>query len=119
MKFGEMPYTRPNMDECLANLDSINAALKNAQSAEEQIELINKFDELKKDFDTNYNLCLVRHTIDTRDEFYDAENAFFDQNAPIFAAKVTEVSKNITESSYRKEISEILGEHYFNLLECS
>ena len=119
MKFGEMPYTRPNMDECLANLDSINAALENAQSAEEQIELINKFDELKKDFDTNYNLCLVRHTIDTRDKFYDAENAFFDQNAPIFAAKVTEVSKNITESPYRKEISEILGEHYFNLLECS
>ena len=29
------------------------------------------------------HLCLVKHTCDTRDEFFEAENQYFDDNMPV------------------------------------
>ena len=83
MKFTEMPYVRPDMERVLADFDAIAARLDAAKSAEEQIAAYEAADVIKKRFMTAAALASVRHTIDTRDEFYTAENDFMDENAPV------------------------------------
>lgn len=119
MKFKDMPYVRPDIEKLLAYIDDLNEKLKNAKSADEQYDLIKEYDDFMKDFDTTYNICSVRHTIDTRDEFYEKENNFFDNNAPLVSTKGVEVSKTICNSPFRKELEKKIGKHFFELLECS
>ena len=119
MKFKDMPYIRPDIEVILANIDETDKKLKNAQSADEQIQILKEYDEREKDFQTLYNLCLIRHTINTADEFYEKENAFFDENLPAVMAKSVEIAKTICSSPFRKELEEKIGKHYFDLKECS
>ena len=67
-----MPYVRPDMERVLADFDAIAARLDAAKSAEEQIAAYEAADVIKKRFMTAAALASVRHTIDTRDEFYTA-----------------------------------------------
>ena len=39
------------------------------------------------------SLAYVRYTINTKDEFYDKENEFWDENNPIIEALSTDISK--------------------------
>lgn len=119
MKFKDMPYVRPNISEVLNFIDETNQKLKNALNADEQIDILKAYDEKDKDFQTTYNICSIRHTIDTRDEFYEKENQFFDENIPTVMAKSVELSKTILNSPFRKELEEKIGKHYFDLKECS
>ena len=119
MKFKEMPYERPDIQAILNELDEINVHLASSSDAVEQIELIKKLDMLKKDFETSYSLCSVRHSINTKDEFYEQENSFFNENAPLVAAAETKVNKTILESPFRSELEREFGSHYFQLLDCS
>ena len=119
MKFKDMPYVRPNISDVLNFIDETNQKLKNALNADEQIDILKAYDEKDKDFQTTYNICSIRHTIDTRDEFYEKENQFFDENIPTVMAKSVELSKTILNSPFRKELEEKIGKHYFDLKECS
>lgn len=119
MKFKDMPYVRPNISEVLNFIDETNQKLKNALNADEQIDILKAYDEKDKDFQTTYNICSIRHTIDTRDKFYEKENQFFDENIPTVMAKSVELSKTILNSPFRKELEEKIGKHYFDLKECS
>ncbi len=119
MKFSEMPYKRPNIKEVVTKLEEFNQRFKAATSAEEQAELYRAYNDFSVDFNTNYWICSIRNTIDTRDEFYEAENAFFDENMPLISTKNVEIAKTLVESPYRSELEELLGAHLFELMECS
>lgn len=119
MKFKEMPYERPNISELLDYLDSITTKINDAKTAEEQLSYIKDYDNHKKDFETSYSLASVRHTIDTRDEFYEEEDDFFNENAPLVEAKSVQVAQAIVDSKFKEELYPEIGKHYFDLKECS
>ncbi|WP_036728184.1 M3 family oligoendopeptidase [Peptoniphilus mikwangii] len=119
MKFKDMPYVRPDINKVKAYFNNVKENLNKANSADEQIKIIEEFAEFKKDLETTFSIASVRHTIDTLDEFYEAENSFFDENTPIFETLNTEVSKAIFNSKFRSELEKHFGKHYFNLLECN
>lgn len=118
MKFKDMPYERPNIDNVIGYIQETKKRLENSLSAKEQINLIRDFADFKKDFDTTTSLAHVRHTINTLNEFYAQENEFFDENLPIVETNLVEVSKVIYNSKFKKELEEEFGSHYFKLLEC-
>lgn len=118
MKFKEMPYTRFDTKKVLNFLDKIILELNDSESYEEALICLKKFNEFKTDLETNINLAYTRHSIDTRDEFYEKENNFIDENSPIVSAKLVEVYKAIVNSKFRKELENEIGSHYFKLLEC-
>ena len=93
--------------------------IKNASSAEIQKEIIEEYAAYKKDLYTTIAIASVRHTIDTKDEFYEAEKNFFNENEPIIATLNTSVSEEIYNSKFRKELEHIFGKHYFDILECT
>ena len=82
MKFSEMPYARPDLEAAKAQCAALCSRIAGAQSAEEALAAAKEFDEMSSHIETLAILAEVRHTIDTRDAFYEAEQDFFDANGP-------------------------------------
>ncbi|WP_308552005.1 M3 family oligoendopeptidase, partial [uncultured Peptoniphilus sp.] len=118
MKFNEMTYTRPDFEKSKKNYEELFKNFKD-QTLEEQITTINEWNKLSDDFATNATLCSVRHSIDTRDEFYEKENEYFDEVGPLFSNLAVEANKTILSSKHLEDLKKHFGPHYFEILECS
>ena len=82
MKFSEMPYTRPNLDALAQASAQAVAALDGAETAQAQLEACRVYQETADQVATQCNIAYIRHTIDTRDAFYEAEQDFIDEAMP-------------------------------------
>ena len=77
MKFSEMTYTRPDPEKAKQHLRELTEQLKSAKSYEAAREVFLAQQEQAKHIGTASTLASIRHSIDTRDEFYDAEEKFW------------------------------------------
>lgn len=117
MKFNEMPYVRPDLAAFQAKAEATAQKIAQASSAQEQIEAVLAFDQVQAEINTAMSLAYVRHTIDTRDEFYDQENDYADEIAPAVQEAEQKVSKALLASPFRAELAERFGELLFTNLE--
>lgn len=81
-KFSEMKYTRPDVGKVTEAYRRLTARAEKAESGRELADIFKEHTKLDDEFSTAARLAQIRHTLDTRDEFYDAENDFFDQEGP-------------------------------------
>ena len=84
MKFSEMPYKRPDLEEAEERAARITKKLRNAAKYEEAREAFIEMDTEEKRLSTQGNLAFIRHSIDTRVEFYDREMKFWNGARPRF-----------------------------------
>ena len=119
MKFNEMPYVRPDLADFQAKAEATAQKIAQASSAQEQIEAVLAFDQVQAEINTAMSLAYVRHTIDTRDEFYDQENDYADEIAPAVQEAEQKVSKALLDSPFRAELAERFGDLLFTNLELS
>ena len=82
MKFSEIPYQRPDLDQLKAKQAELTEKLKNAKSYQEATAIFLEQEEASKHTATLATLASVRHSIDTRDEFYDGEEKFWNTAFP-------------------------------------
>ena len=113
MKFSQMPYARPDMGQIVAEGSALVAGVKEAKSAAEVMEQYGKFKNLAKNLHTLFALVYIRHTIDTRDEFYDKENDFIDENGPLIQKLGIDFYREMVNSPYRAEAEKELGDFWF------
>jgi len=113
MKFSQMPYTRPDMVQVIAEGGALVAGVKNANNAAEVMEQYEKFKILAKNLHTLFALVHIRHTIDTRDEFYDKENDFVDENGPLVQKLGIDFYREMVNSPHRAEVEKELGDFWF------
>jgi len=76
MKFSEMPYKRPDLEEIIRQSKELTENLKQAQTYEEAREVFLQKDQLMRHTMTQETLASIRHSIDTRDAFYKEEFRF-------------------------------------------
>ena len=119
MKFSEFQYTRPKLDEIRARCAQLCARLKNAASAQEQIDTYEDFQTLQREVYTETTIATVRHSIDTRDAFYDAENEFADEANPQLEEMFQSVDLALLASPFRKELEAHYGALLFTNMEIS
>ena len=119
MKFSEMPYSRPDLEAMKANLTACTEAFLAAESAQEQIAQYDRVTDLSVEFNTMGSLANARHTIDTRDEFYDAESTFFDESWPQLSVYFQRLNEAMLDSKFRPELEAHYGSLLFLKLEIS
>ena len=85
LKFKDMPYERPVLEDLIAQLGALTERLKAAGSYEEAKRIFLEEETLERHVDTLVNLCYIRHSIDTRDEFYSSEQEWWDESLPLLA----------------------------------
>lgn len=119
MKFHEMPYQRPELDAFRKKTEDVLSRIRSAGSAREQIDAYRNFDQIRMEVDTQISLAYVRHTIDTRDAFYETENDFLDEIGPSFQELGRQVDLALLDSKFRPALEEELGKKLFTDLEIS
>ena len=70
LKFSEMPYERPDLDELRGKMQELIRELKAADGFDAAKAAFIKEDELVRHVMTVRTLATIRHSIDTRDTFY-------------------------------------------------
>jgi hypothetical protein len=82
--FESFPYERPDLAAVTIEFDRHLRAFEQAQTLEEQSDAIQHLNAVREEFGTMYNLCYIRHTVNTADPFYEQENTYFDENLPAY-----------------------------------
>ena len=115
--FKDYTYTRPNIDEMKAQAAVLLEQFKAATTVEEQIAAIEKINEAGDNFSTMANIAYVRASIDTNDEFYQAERDYLDEVSPIAEEITFDVYKELIASPFRAELEAKWGKQLFALAE--
>ena len=113
VKFSEMKYERPDVEAAKQKLAEQTRRLKEAGSYEQARAIFMEVEEDTKHFHTMATLCSVRHSIDTRDEFYDGEEKFLDNAAPELQEYSQAWTQALLESPYRADFSAEFGDLMF------
>ena len=119
MKFSEMPYTRPDLEKIQKDSAAILERITNAQSAQEQIDAYLAYEEMSKEVGTNCSIAYVRHTIDTRDEFYEKESDYLDEIYPALQELNQKIDRALLQSRFRPQLEERFGTLLFKNMEIS
>ena len=113
MKFSEISYARPDVEGIQKRMAELTESLKAADNYADAKALFLEFERLCDDIATAECLAHIRHTIDTRDTFYDEEMQFWNGASP----KLQEYSQAWTQallaSPFRKEFAADFGEIIF------
>ena len=118
-KFNDMKYTRPDFEETKAKMEELVSEMRQAKDAETFLNAFWRMNKLRRHLYTMITLVNIRHSINTADEFYDAENNYWDETGPQYSVIENELVKAVLEAPFREELLKEIPETYFQLSECS
>ena len=104
MKFKDIEYKRPQLEELKKEYGEKLDQLLAAADKDEYLRIFRELNVLRGHIYTMKTLSYIRHSINTADEFYDRENAFWDQTMPQLQAYEAKLAKILLESPFRKEV---------------
>ena len=113
MKFKEMQYTRPDLAEVIARMQEITNQLKEAKSFEDADKAFLAFDKETRHIATMGTLSSIRHSIDTRDKFYDAEDTWWNNTMPQLQEYQQQWIEALLVSPFRSAFEEKYGSLIF------
>ncbi|MBQ5968915.1 MAG: M3 family oligoendopeptidase [Clostridia bacterium] len=113
MKFSEFQYTRPDMGAVKADLCALTEALRTAPDYAAAKDVFLRSQTLEKQISTASNLVTIRHSINTRDPFYEAESTFFNTELPLLEEARQTWTAAMLESPFRAQFAKEYGDIVF------
>jgi M3 family oligoendopeptidase len=113
--FNDYQYARPDMDDFKKDFDELLKQFHDAETVEAQSDVIDQINKLQNRFSTASNICYIRASIDTNDEFYKAERDYIDEVSPQYEDLVTDYYKALTTSKFRDALEAKWGKQLFDL----
>lgn len=117
MKFKDYVYERPDLKRITKRFEILLEEFKDSQTLDQQNNILRQINEVRNNIETMSSLVHIRHSIDTKDEFYERENNFMDENEPKIEKLTFKFYKELVKSKFRDELEELWGEQIFNLAE--
>jgi M3 family oligoendopeptidase len=117
MKFNDFEYKRPDMQDMTSRFEKLLNEFESSVSFEKQNEVMIRINELRSEFSTMSTLASIRHSVNTLDPLYEAEQIFFDENSPVIESYITRYYSAIIKSKFRKELEEKWGRQLFAFAE--
>lgn len=118
-RFSTFSYQRPDMPVLQKAFTDARERFAKAVDYDTARTALDDIYVLRNDFQTMYNLAYVRHTCNTRDVFYEAENNFFDEQLPVFESLKTAFYRDLLASPFRPQLAAAYGEQLFAIAELS
>ncbi len=113
MKFSEMKYVRPDLDELKAKAAEYVKQLREADTFEKAKKAVIDKEAYMRHVMTQNTLASIRHDIDTRDAFYDAESKFWNNAMPQLQEYEVAFTAELLKHPFRKELEEEFGNVVF------
>jgi len=116
-KFKDIPYERPDATKLEPRLKALIERFGAASSPQEQDGLMAEINTIRRQVDSMFALCQIRHTVDTTNDFYDKENEACDTLQPVFEGIQTEYYRALLGSRFRHELEAKWGAQLFRKAE--
>lgn len=110
--FSTLEYKRPDFQEFAAFAEKTKERIESAGSYAEVKEALLSFDGKKKDFSTDVTIASIRHTLDTRDKFYEGENEYIEETFPTIMPCLLAVDEALMNSPFRADFEKEYGRQY-------
>lgn len=119
MKVSEFPYERYTVERAEKEINAVIEKIKNASSALDLKSARDEFNKISEEIETSEALANCRFTLNTADEFYNAEMDYYDESSPLFAKFSNEYEKAMLESPFRKDAEKFINPRVFKGFEIS
>jgi M3 family oligoendopeptidase len=119
MTFNEYRYERPDVNKIEQQFKELLESFTQAESVSQQNQVMETINQLRNEYNTQETLVSIRHSVDTRDEFYKAEQDYFDEINPVIQEYITDYYRALTQSKFRQELESKWGAQLFRLAEMS
>ncbi len=119
MKVSEMPYERYTVEEAKEKTEKIIEKIKKAKSAEDLKNARDEYNNISEEIETACALANCRFTLNTRDEFYNAEMDYYDNTMPLFTQLENEYKKAMLDSPFRQDAEKLINPRVFKAFEIS
>lgn len=113
IQFKDIPYLRPDMDRIEAEMKAGTDALEKAQTFPEAYYALLSLEAPRRKFMTMATYVEARNTMDTNDQLWAQEQAWFDQAKTRWDALVVQLGKVLNATAFRKEFEHHLGTEMF------
>ncbi len=117
VNFNDFEYKRPIMNEIEAEFNKVLEDFSSAGTFEQQNTAMKQINNIRNTIDTAFNLCYIRHTIDTNDEFYKNEQDYLDEIQPLVQGLVTRYYEALVSSKFKSDLENKWGKQLFDLAE--
>ena len=112
-KFSELKYARPDLKVYKDLFADAILRVEEAESGEDVMQLILEVDEMTRKADDLVRVAFIRHSMDTKDPFYDEQQRWFDENMIYYDQAVLNFREAVYNSQFKDYIEEKLGKQYF------
>lgn len=117
MKFTEFEYQRPDIGEVEKKFINLLERFKEAENFNVQDNVMEEINQLRSEVESMQSIASIRYTIDTTNEYYQNEQNYFDEVAPLYQGLVTKYYEALVNSKFRKELEEKWGKQLFTIAE--
>lgn len=93
--------------------------LAGAKDADSFMATFDRINGLRNHYSTAATLCSIRHSIDTRDAFYDQETNYWDEYSPLYQNLESKLFKLVLHSPLAPQLKERIPETFFKEAEFS
>ena len=113
MTFSQIPYQRADLARWAEMSKEITARFRAAATFEEADAAFREASTYDHEFSTMVSLARIRQNIDTRDEFYDGEVSYYNQEMPKMQPIFKDWTQATLESPFRAQLEEKYGKVTF------
>lgn len=113
MKFNEYVYERPDLEVIKQELETQLQLIGTDQPYEVELNAIHSFFKTTDQINTLGTLVSIRNSVDTTDEFYEKEQAFFDENGPVLRQYDQMFFEKLLSSSHKEALKTEFGNLIF------
>lgn len=117
LQFSEFPYQRPDITMLKQEFTKLVDRFNQSPSAAGQSEALHEINNLRNDFESMASLARIRHTLDTKDAFYKAEQDYLDEAGPLYEELINGYYRALVASPFREELSASWGQQLFTTAE--
>ena len=117
MKFQDYKYTRPDYREFKNKFIALVKEFDGADSFEDCEKKLEDINSLRNHILTMVVLVQIRHTIDTKDDFYNKEQEYWDENIPLYEEINVLFYKSLMKSKFKNHLEKKHGKQLFKLIE--
>lgn len=110
--FQTLEYKRPDFEEFAAFAEKTKERVEQAGSYAEVREALLSYDERGRDFSTDVEIASIRHTLDTRDPFYEKENEYIENTYPTIMPHLLAVNEALMNSPFRADFEREYGRQF-------
>lgn len=119
MNFNDFSYLRPDMTSFGKNFNEKLQVFETEKDLTVMEDTFNELNKMRESFDTMFNIGYIRHSIDTKDGFYEKENDFFNETLPEYQALTTRFYEALLRSPLKNLLKQKYGKQLFVIAEAS